>query len=443
MDILIVFLIILLLVFINGLFVAAEFAIIGVRPSRVEQLAEEGNRTAVGIREVVRAPQKVDRYIATAQLGITLASLGLGMYGEPSIAHHLEPLLKDTFHLGEQAVHTVSFIIGMSVVTFLHVVLGEMIPKSLALQNAERAALILATPMRIIQSIFSLAVTLLNKLGVLVLRIMRVPTPSQGSRLHTPDDLELIVADSFVGGALEAQEQRLVTNIFDFSERRVSQIMTPRVRIEAVPLDITEADLMQQMLESPHSRCPVYEGTLDNIIGVLHLKDFVRQQMHHTPFDLRDLLHEPPIVPESAYAEDVLLLLRNSHVHMAVVIDEFAGTAGIVTLEDLIEEVVGEVRDEFDTEEDEPIRTIAPGHLLVQGYVSLAEIDDLVTIGDHDHDVESVGGLVLAELNRPPQVGDEVALNGVTYRVEAVDGFSIERVSIRFAPPGAEEADED
>jgi CBS domain containing-hemolysin-like protein len=443
MDGILPLVLIFVLILLNGIFVAAEFAIIGIRPTRIEQLAEEGSRVAKNLHEILRSPGKVDRYVATAQLGITLASLGLGMIGEPYIAHIAEVPLHDWLGLSSEVTHSVSFVLGLAIITYLHVVLGEMVPKSLSLQNAERTVLLLATPMALMQSVFTFAITGLNKIGLGVLHLIGVPPPSSTSRLHTPDELELIVSESFVGGMLEAEEQQLVANIFDFAERRVSQLMTPRVHIEAVPVDISEQDFLAMLFESNNSRFPVYEDSIDHILGVVHIKDVVHQQVEARPFDLRAMLHDVPAIPESMYAETLLALLKRQHVHMAIVVDEYGGTAGLVTLEDLVEEIVGEVRDEFDTDEEPPIILVEPGHLVVSGSLPIDDLDDYLKLGETEHEVDSVGGLVLAELNRPPAVGDEVTINGIIFRVERVDGFSIERLSIRFTPDADETTDAD
>ncbi len=434
MDVLLSFGLIFVLILLNGVFVAAEFAIIGVRPSRIEQLAEEGNRIAVGLREIVRNPGKVDRYVATAQIGITLASLGLGMVGEPAVAHLVEVPLHDWFGLEGDIVHTISFLIGLTVITYLHIVIGEMVPKSLALQNAERTVLLLSVPMVLIQRVFSFAITALNKIGLLTLRLMRVPPPAKGSRLHTPDELELIVTESMVAGMLEEQEQRLVKNIFDFSELHVSQVMIPRPRVEAVSLTSSEQELLENIIDSPHTRFPIYDGDLDHIVGILHLKDLVRQQMSGQPFDLRAMVHEVPVVPEGMYVEELLNTLKQQKIHMAVVIDEYGGTAGIVTMEDLIEEVVGEVRDEFDVGEQPAVVLIEPGHLVALGSARLHELEPYVDLGEHGYDVDSIGGLMLANVNLPPHQGDEVVINNIRLRVEAVKGLAIERVSLHYDP---------
>ncbi|MDT8305690.1 MAG: hemolysin family protein, partial [Anaerolineae bacterium] len=271
----IVLVIVVALVLLNGLFVAAEFAIIGVRPSRVEQLAAEGDRVARGVLSILDSPRKQDRYIATAQVGITVASLGLGMYGEPQIARFVEPVLEG---IGGEAVqptlvHTVAFVLSLGFVTYLHVVIGEMVPKSIALSTAEKAVLRLARPMHVAQLILSPVVILLNSIGNSLLRVLRVP-PAQGhARLHSPEELGLIVSESAEGGLLNEEEEEMILNIFDFGERQVGQVMTPRRKVQAIPVDMPQTDLLRLVADSRNSRFPVYEGDLDHVLGILHLKD--------------------------------------------------------------------------------------------------------------------------------------------------------------------------
>lgn len=432
MELLFPFLVIVILILLNGLFVAAEFAIIGVRRSRMEQLAEDGNLTAAWVRRVLADSRKTDRWIATAQLGITLASLGLGMYGEPVIAHLIEGPLHDWFGLEGAIVHSISFLFALSVITYLHVVIGEMVPKSLALQRPEGTVLSLTGPMRLIQRLFSIPVTFLNRIGLLLLRLLRIPTPGEGSRLYTADEIELIVAESAEGGLLQSFQEQLVANIFDFSERRVGQVMTHRTAITALPITASEADLRELVASSRFSRVPVYQTDIDDIVGVLHVKAFIRQQLSGAPFDLRALLQDVPFVPETLPVVEVLTRLKRQRLHMAIVMDEHGGTSGLVTLEDLIEEVVGEVRDEFDSEEEPPLTRVAPGHIVARGTLLLDELKEVVTIGQHAHDVHTVGGLVIAELGRRPLQGDEVSFGALTMRVEVVEGLAVRRVSIRF-----------
>lgn len=434
MAILVPFIVILILILINGLFVAAEFAIIGVRQSRMAQLAEEGNRTAGVVSDILADGRKTNQWIATAQLGITLASLGLGMYAEPSIAHLIEAPLHDPLGLEGAIVHTISFLVALSFVTYLHVVIGEMVPKSLSLQRPERAVLSLTGLMRFAGRVFSIPVAILNRIGLLLLDFLHVPPPSESSRLYTADELELIITESSVGGQVEQFEQQIASNIFDLSEHRVSHVMTHRTAITAIPSTASESDIRELVATAPYSRVPVYQNNIDYIIGLLHVKDFVRQQLSDTPFDLRDLMREIAFVPETLPVDELMARFKGRHMHMAIVMDEHGGTLGLVTLEDLIEEVVGEVYDEFDLEVEQPITLIAPGHVVAQGTAPLTDIKEYVPIGEHGYDVQTVGGLVLAELGRRPSKGDEIHVGPVTMRVDSVERLAITRVSIRFPP---------
>jgi CBS domain containing-hemolysin-like protein len=436
MSVLFSFIVIAILILINGLFVAAEFAVIGVRPTRVEQLAGGGNRAALWLQSILDDRRKTDRYIATAQLGITLASLGLGMYAEPAIAHLIEDPLHDWFGLEGAIVHTISFFVALSVITYLHVVLGEMVPKSLALQNAEGTVLNLATPMRLVGKLFSIPVTLLNWIGLWTLKLLRIHPPGEGSRLYSLDELELLVSESYAEGLLEDYEQQLVTNILDFAQERVEQVMMPRPMMTAIPAAIDEGQLLALFSATPYSRLPVYRDSIDDVIGILHLKDLVRQQLSREPFELRALLRPVSFVPFTLPVKALLSQFQKRRQQIAIVIDEHGGTLGLVTVEDILEEVVGDVRDEFDVDEEEPLILVEPGHLIVQGSVQLEDVETYVSIGQHEHDVETVGGLVWAQLGRRPEVGDEVTIGAVTFRVEAVAGLAIARVSL-FFPAGA------
>jgi CBS domain containing-hemolysin-like protein len=435
MPVLFSFIVIATLILINGLFVAAEFAIIGVRPTRVEQRAAEGNRAARWVRGVLADRRKTDRYIATAQLGITLASLGLGMYAEPAIAHLIEDPLHDWFGLEGAIVHTISFVFALAVVTYLHVVVGEMVPKSLALQKTERTAFTLATPMRLVGKLFSIPVTLLNRIGLWTLKLLRIPPPGENSRLYSLDELELIVSESYAEGLLEGHEQELVIRLVDFAEERVEEVMIPRPMMTAIPVTIDEAELLALFSTIPYSRLPVYRDSIDDIIGFLHLKDLVRQQLSREPFELRALLRPVSFVPATLPVKTLLSRFQRQRQQIAIVMDEYGGTLGLVTVEDILEEVVGEVRDEFDVEEEEPLTLVEPGHLVVQGTVQLENLQTYASMGQHKYDVQTVGGLIWAELDRRPRVGDQVVIGKVTLRVEAMDGLTITQVSL-FFPPG-------
>lgn len=432
--------VILLLVAVNGLFVAAEFAIIGVRPSRVEQLSLQGNRVARWVLAILDSPRRQDRYIATAQVGITIASLGLGMYGEPQIARFVEPVLERITGdaVTPAVLHSISFVLSLGFVTYLHVVLGEMVPKTIALSTAERAVLWLARPMRVAELILGPAVVILNAVGNSLMRLLGVP-PAQGhARLHSPEELGLIVSESAEGGLLREEEEEMILNIFDFGDRQVGQVMTPRRKVQAIPADMPADELLQFVAQSSNSRFPVYDGDLDHVLGILHLKDLLYQKLRAAgEIDIRGLLRPAPAVPEQLPVEKLLAAFKRQRLHMAIVVDEFGGMAGIVTLEDLIEEVVGEVRDEFDVER-EPFLIIEPGTLEVAGNYLLDDLAAHVYLGDEEAlpDVETVGGLVVSGLGRPPRLGDELRFAGdIRFTVLDVDGLAISRVRVQYPAP--------
>lgn len=429
--------VIIILIVLNGLFVAAEFAIIGVRPSQMEQLAGQGHQKAAKILAVLHSSDKQNRYIATAQLGITIASLGLGMYGEPQIAHFLEPYLARLLNADphDTLITGLGYVMAVSLLTYLHIVFGEMIPKSLALSAPGRAVFAVSQPMRVMQAVFSGPVRVLNGAGFALLRLFQIAPAEGESRLHTPQELELIVSESVEGGLLDENEQELVRNIFDFRERQVHQVMTPRPRIEAFSHDIPLPDLLEQAAQSQHSRFPVYQDNLDNIIGMIHIKDLVRYQTQTKgSFDIRLMLRSIPVVPEHYPVERLLLTFKHRRIHMAAVLDEFSGTAGLVTLEDLVEEVVGEVRDEFDFE-SEPLVQSAPGVLDVIGTYLLDDLQPYIDLEKMDElpDVETVNGLLMTELGRIPRAGDTLTYQQhIKFTVLAVEKLIATRVRIEY-----------
>lgn len=461
--------VILLLVLLNGFFVAAEIAIVGVRPSRLEQMAEEGNKVAKIVLDTVTSRMGQDRYIATAQLGITVASLGLAMYGEPQIAHFIEPYLEQTLanlavapplpgflalatawlpaEPSEALVTGVGYVVALSLLTYLHIVLGEMVPKSLSLTDAARIALALARPMQFFQWILAYPVWILNGIGRLLLRLLRIPPVEGESRVLSQEELELIVTESAEGGLLHEEEEEMIRNIFDFGDRTVGQVLTPRRKVQAIPVDMPYEEVLQFVVESRHSRFPVFEGDLDHIVGILHIKDLVRQSLKtQSRFDIRLMVRSAPAIPEDQSVEALLAAFKRQRLHMGIVLDEYGGMAGIVTLEDLVEEIVGEVRDEFDLEK-EPVVRIAPGVVELAGeYLVDDLIEDIVYL-DHDEplpDVETVGGLIVAKLGRPPAIGDEVSYNQgrVRMKVLTVDGRAVTRARIEFPDPERESEEE-
>ncbi len=424
-------LIILALVVINGLFVAAEFALVAARKARMDKFVEAGNRAAVRVRRVLASPANQDRYIATAQLGITLASIGLGMYGEEVIAEWLLAPLERWGIAGSGALaHTVAVVVAVALMTYLHVVIGEMVPKAMALIAPEKTALRVSPPMAVFGTVFAPLVWLLNALGNLCLRALGIPIAGHG-QFYSVRELEHLVDESAEEGEVQERQHELIDNIFSFSEREVGQLMTPRPRVVGLDADGNLKDVMH-LLEEGYSRFPVFEKDLDHIVGILHVKDYIKAQTTGLDTDLRHLMRRAPRVPEHLPAESLLAAFKRLKIHMAVVMNEYGGTAGIVTLEDLLAEVVGEVQDEDDTVS---LRELEPGVLQARGDVLLADLNRLYDLELATDRSETVGGFVLDELGRPPAVGDTAAVKGLSLSVEAVDGLAIREVKIVLPPP--------
>lgn len=434
------------LVLINALFVAAEFAIIAVRDTQLEQMVDEGNPVAGNVLNILELRPQLDRYIATAQLGVTLASLSLAMYGVPILGRFAQAYLHAFGGLSATGSLVAGYILALLLLTFLHAVVGEMTPKALALSNPPGTALALDRFMRLVGSVFGAPVRMLNGVGNLLLRLFRIP-PAQGqARLMAAEELELIVAESAEGGLIEDDEEEIIRNIFDFSERTVGQVMTPRRKVQALSVACDQQALIRTVTESRHSRFPVYDSDLDHIVGILHLKDLIRLTLRpNGPFDLRLILRTAPEVPQDFRVDRLLAAFKDEKLHMAVVRDEFGGLAGIVTLEDLVEEVVGEVRDEFDIER-EPYARLAPGILEVSGDYLLDDLADEVDLGDEETlpDVETVGGLIVSLLGRPPVNGDVVTFNKtVRLTVLDIDRLAVTHARVEYAPAAGDATEND
>jgi CBS domain containing-hemolysin-like protein len=429
------------LVLLNGFFVAAEFALVSVRKTRMEQLANEGSARA---RQVNRALEHLDTYIAATQLGITMASLALGFVAEPAIAAILEPLLVQLpFLHGTGAVvssHTVALVISFAIATALHIVFGELAPKSIALQRPEATSLWVTVPLDIFERVFHLPIAFLNGIGNGVVRLIGLqPTGGHGA-VHSVEELELLVHSSREAGLLEQEQELMVAGVFDFGERRASRVMTPRTELHAVPVTISLDELTTEAAEGQHSRLVVYENDLDHILGVVHAKDVLRTLARRQsalgagetlqPFDVREILRTVPFFPESLPLDELMAALRREGAQVAVTVDEFGGTAGIVTLEDLLEEIVGEVQDEFDTGQ-ETVVAQPDGTFLVDGLMAVEEVDDRFALKIDEPFYETLGGYVFGQLGRAASIGDEVtAPGGQRLRVTELDGLRVARVQL-------------
>ncbi|TSA79393.1 HlyC/CorC family transporter [Deinococcus detaillensis] len=424
-------LIILVLVVVNGVFVAAEFSLLAARVSRLESLAKEGNAAARALTQVMSSAQNKDRYIAVAQLGITLASIGLGMYGEHELAGWLYAPF-ERLGLGEGAAHSAGAVISLLAITFMHIVFGEMIPKGLALQLPESTSLSVSPLMRLFAVIFAPLVWLLSGMAVGLMRLLGIRDPGENSFLYSSRELAIVTRESAEGGQIDDAQQNLIQNIFALEDHTAAELMTPRTRLKALSISASAEAIHTLIAEAPRSRFPVYEESLDNIVGVLHIKDFIRARSllgnkagAGAGFNLRRLLRKLPSVAESETAEDLLALFKRERVHAALVVDEYGGTLGFVTMDDLIEDVI-------ELDEDDPRIIHNPdGSYSLDGEVTLSELRDDLGFKLVSDDANTVAGLVLAAYGTLPPAGITVHVQNVDLTAEAVEGLRITRVRLR------------
>ena len=432
-----------LLILLNGLFVAAEFSIVAVPKTRLVQAAERGSQPARHVLRILSKPDSQNRYLATAQIGITVASLGLGMYGEHTIADWLLQPLSRLGALSEPLAHTLATLLAIGLLTYMHVVLGEMVPKSLAIHYSESTVLRLDGTMRFISKLFAPVILFLNGIGNLVVRAMGIPAAGAQARLFSPAELEYLVDESAEVGLMEPGEQLFIENIFDLRARTVGRIMSPRNHIVGLPITATEEETLAFVCEERHSRYPVYENDLDEIVGMLHVKTLSRQQANRDrqPFDLRQLVRPVAYVPDSLPLDQMLIRFRRERRQLVIVVDEYGGTAGLITLEDVVEEVVGEILDEFD-QEIAPLERLSVILSRVRGDLLIDELNQLLDLEIEHPEVDTIGGLVMSELGRMAQPGDSATIAGVTLEVETVEGLAVQTVLVHLPEqPDRETAD--
>jgi CBS domain containing-hemolysin-like protein len=422
------FLVISVLILLNGLFVAAEFAIVGAPRAAIDARAASGNRMALAVQNVLRNPRRQDQYIATAQLGITVASLGLGMYGEHVVAESFYEMLARPGLPAWLASHGLASTLAILVLTYFHIVVGEMIPKSVALQRAETMALWVTPPMLWIRTLVYPLVIALNGIGNWILKVFGVNRQQQTTdQFYTPEELQLIVQESEELGVLRAESGQMLQELFEFGDLTAGQVMVPRVRVIGIPAGTTPDGIREILGRSPHTRYPIVEGDLDHIAGMIHIKDLLRVLLRNEPIGASDA-RPLPLVPETAPLDAVLATMRRERTQMVVVIDEHGGTAGIVTLEDLFEEVIGDI--EEGTAYNKPMYRDRLGRLRVPGTMRVDELGQQFDLDLEHEDVDSVSGLVLTLLGRPPQIGDSVRYDRLLIEVTGVKGHGVDECAV-------------
>ena len=417
------------LVLLNGFFVAAEFSLVSVRQTRIAELVEQGNVTAETVQKALENP---DRVIAATQLGITLASLGLGWIGEPALSHLIEPVI-DLFpiELRPGFSHSLSAGLAFAIITFLHVVVGELAPKSIALQNPEGTSMVVARPTLWSERLFKPFIWALNGTGNALLRLVGVHPASGHELVHSVEELKMVITASTEGGAVALQESELLHAIFDFGDLLVRQVMIPRTEIVAVEADLPLEQIIPLITESTYTKFPVYDDDLDNILGIVHVKDLLlrMQESGWQNSTARSLVREPLYVPETLPVSALLRQLRDDRQHIAIVLDEFGGTGGLVTLEDLVEEILGEVSDPFDRFTPE-IETLPDGSIMVDGLTLIEDVNNYLDLDLNDPAYDTIAGFALGKLGRIPKVNDCVEYKNVRIQVEEMDGMRIDRLKL-------------
>lgn len=431
-------LVIALLIGLNALYVAAEFAAVSVRRSRIRQSAEEGNARAVRLLPFIENPQRLDHYIAASQVGITLSSLVLGAFGQANLAGELTPLFAGLGGMQVAAAQSASAVVVLIGLTVLQMVLGELVPKSVALQMPTQTALATITPMRWSLAAMSWLITVLNGSGTLILKWLGV-SPAGHGHIHSPEEIDLLIGESREGGLLKPDEHRRLRRALQLGVRPARQLMVPRPRVVAVDVDTPTDEVLRHLAGTPYTRLPVYRGSIDNVVGMLHSKDLVIRHLEEGPApNLEALMRPILIVHESVTADRLLTLMRDRRSHQAIVADEYGGVAGLVTLEDVMAEVLGAVGDEFKPAEPTP-ETLPDGRIRLPGPMRLDEAEPWIGIL-WEGEADTVGGRVTEELGHLPEPGERLEIDGVEVEVERVSNHAVASV---LAAPLAQPEKED
>jgi CBS domain containing-hemolysin-like protein len=435
-----------LLLFANALFVSAEFSLVALRRTKIEELIHQGSRAAAHVKQLL---EHLDECLSTCQVGITLASLGLGWIGERAFAVIFFSVFEtlslpraiEWFHLpGETGAavtaHAVAAVLAFILITFLHVTMGEQAPKVFALRFPERLALWIVWPMRLANWVFYPLVWLVNKTSHALLKAAGVQPELPHARVHSVEELGLILDESRLAGVVSPDERKMLERVFRFHDKTVKEIMVPRLDIVALSIRAGEEEVTKAFFESGYSRLPVYDGGLDKIVGILYVKDLLYTMQHPQLIKVVDLVREAPEIPETCPLSQLLREFQKRRVHMAILVDEFGTTVGLVTLEDLLEEIVGEIRDEHDQEAD-PVERLPDGTALVDGLLHVDRFREAFPdVEVPEGDFDTVGGLVLHLARRLPREGDSFRLGELGLRVVKREGRRVRKVAVRRLGPG-------
>lgn len=433
-------LIVALLIAFTAFFVASEFAIVKVRSTRIDQLIAEGNQKAIGAKKVISS---LDEYLSACQLGITLTSLGLGWLGEPTVEHLLHPILSKISD-NELLINFISFLIAFMTITFIHVVVGELAPKTFAIQKAETITLLTAKPLIWFYRILYPFIWMLNHSASFIVGLFGLEAVSEHEIAHSEEELRIILSESLKSGEINASEYKYVNKIFEFDERIAKEIMVPRTEIMSVDRNSTLEEMMEVVVQQRYTRYPVVNGDKDNIIGIINMKEVLTEIISNNKQmseSIAPYIHPVLTVIETIPIHDLLVTLQKKHSPMAILFDEYGGTAGLVTVEDIIEEIVGDIRDEFDEDELPDIRKVKDDHYIFDGKVLIADVNDLLGIDLLEDEVDTIGGYLLTQ-KYDIQQGDQIEEDGYLFTVKESDGqhiLFVEAIKKSENPPFSDE----
>ncbi len=429
-----------ILIAFTGFFVAAEFAIVKVRSSRIDQLVAEGKRGALAAKKVTT---NLDEYLSACQLGITVTAMGLGWLGEPTIEKLLHPLF-EKWNLNPSISSVLTFGLAFMLMTYLHVVVGELAPKTMAIQKAEKVTLLFAAPLMMFYKVMYPFIWVLNGSARVITGLFGLKPASEHEVAHTEEELRLILSDSYESGEINQAEYKYVNNIFEFDNRIAKEIMVPRTEIVGFYLEDSVEEHMKVIQNERYTRYPIFGEDKDDIIGMVNVKDFFIRYMTEDQKDLSSIRsYMRPIIEvmETTPIHDLLLQMQKKRIPMAVLYDEYGGTAGIVTLEDILEEIVGEIRDEYDEDEAPPIQHVNEQHIIVDGKVLISEVKDLFGLHIEEDDVDTIGGWIMMQ-NHEIEEGQHVEAEGYEFKVLEKDAYQIKRVEIRKMEQEQEQEEE-
>ncbi len=427
----------LILVALNGFFVAAEFALVRVRESRIVQLEQEGSARAGVVHGALR---DLDAYLSVSQVGITIASLALGWVGEPAVSALIAPGLQALGIENESLIELIAVVLGFAIITYAHLVFGEQAPKYFSIQRAEETALWISRPLRLFMFLFRPIVWLVNASTNFVLRPWGIRL-GEGMEAHSEEELRIMISSSTSSGVLEPQEREYLNNVFDFGDTVAREIMVPRPDIEALPSNAPLEELVDRAAFGRYTRYPVYEDDLDHVLGAVHVKDLFRAAKEDgETFDLEPLIRECLVVPENKRIEEILREFQRRTLQMAIVIDEWGSVEGLVTIEDVLEEIVGEIQDEFD-EDEAAIEPLDENTYAIDGRIPITDVNEYFSIALPTEDFDTIGGYVLGSLGRPPEPGDTVDADGATLRVKSVDGPRVSMLTLERGEDSYEDND--